>query len=261
MSIIDDYLLYMDDIGLVHDKIGQISQNGIRFTAEYLFALKRAGQLDTYNKLVIFNAYLDCEPTKGLLNRYPGNTDQEGPDDQYAALAVSKELHSDFAKDFLAYGRQAPVLGYDAMYDRQRWFSVPLMALCRLLGYKYVYNNHSPGYFNESAWMGRQPALIAHAMVCAGEPLNVFWRLAWCAGILLSANNASSQDGKVLAWFMVKASQGSRSWLMQKAVNLWIRKLKEQWPHGIGQVLQAYFVDKNQPSISHLWDEFGLDCA
>jgi len=258
MGIREDYWPYTDNWGLVHSDLASkgISQNGVRSTAEYLYALKKCGQFNIQDK-INFAAALDfCEVELGLLRRHPTSNEQDGPDNQYAALAISKELGGTFAKDWLRYGRKTPIVGYDDTYDRKKWYSKILMWVCKITGYKFNFNNNRPGYFNESAWMGRQPALIAHARVCAGENLSLFNKIVWCAGIIASARDKDSQDGKVLAWFMIKASEGRRSWLMSLATKYWTRKLSEHWDGGIGGVLSSYFTNKNHPSVIWLWDEY-----
>jgi len=259
MSIRDDYKPFTDDYGIVHCDLASkgYSQNGPRWSTEFYFALKRHQELNLHDK-THFNYILQlCQVQPGLLRRHPTSDEQEGPDDTYAALALSKELGGEFARAFLATGRDTKIIGYDETYDRKKWYSKPAMWFCKLTGYKYVYNNNRPGWFNDSAWMGRQLPLIAHAKVCAGESLHIGWRLAWCIGVLVSAFSKNSQDGKVLNWFMIKGSENSRSWLMNKVAKFWTKKLKAQWEGGIGGVLKAYFQNKEQPSIKWLWDEYG----
>jgi hypothetical protein len=256
MSIQDDYKLYTDQFGLVHSSKGDISQNGLRFTTEYLFALKRCQEpIDS-----LIPSYNACITAPGLICRHPSNPDeQEGPDDTFAILAASKELKTTFAKDWLQYGRTSLIMGYDELYDRKKWWHKLLFSVLSTFEIlKFVFNTPRPGMFNVSAWMGRQLPLVAHAKVCAGERLSFVEQLIWCMGVLFSAYDAKSQDGKSLTWFAVKASKGSRSWIMSWACRVWSRKLKEQWGEGgMGAVLKAYFGDKEQPSIKWLWGDLG----
>ena len=257
MDIRADYKSFTDQYGIVHSDKGIVDQNGPRFTAEYFYALKLSQNLNTQDKISIAAAYDFCELVPGLLRRHPTSDEQEGPDDQYAALAVSKELGGSFAKDWLSYGRTAKVLGWDDTFINTKWYSKPAYWVCKAIGYRYNFNNTRPGYWNDCSFMGRQLPLVAHAKLCANEKLGFFWRAAWCVGVILSARNASSQDGKVLAWFMIKASEGGKSWAMRKVAKYWSKKLHEQWEGGIGGVIKAYFSNKSHPSTQWLWDEYG----
>lgn len=268
MSIKESYYDYFKKYGFVTNG-DETCDNGVRFTTEFLFVLDKYGELD--QDTVDFNRELfnSCEMRPGLLRRTPEMVnDQEGPDNNYAAIAADVLLDTGYAKRFLEYGETTRVteVDYESEWGQRpinlKWGKLMLSILKFFKLNKYIYNTVIPGKFNFSAWYGRQMPMIAHAKLVVAKKekrkLPLFWRLTWCVGVCLSGKSLD-QDGKVLCWFMIKASEGVRSWIMRRFANYWSKKLKEQYPHGIGDVLNHYFGDKNQPSIKCLWDEFGYE--
>lgn len=215
MSFESDYKPYLDKWNLVQPETnGLTSDNGIRFTAECLMAATREISTELEFILDRVNAINNCQRAGywGLLVRSPENIEsQEGPDDYYAACAVGYLYKRTFAMFIYSYGVKN----------------------------NFVFNNKTPGQFSWSAWLGRQPALIAHMRHCAGQELSWLDQLAMCIGLYLAARS-TDQDGKVLSWFMVRCVKNHYR-LIDKAISYWQSKFKQQYPGGVGQVLGKYY--------------------
>lgn len=187
LDIREAYQAYTNPMGLVdnHPKDDSNSGNCILYHAHYLWVLCQWGILREVDQVIAYGVIqraLQIEP--GLYRRAePGRpycNDQIGPDDLIALASMSligPEAHS-FAKDLLQYGRQKPV-------SLAPWW-------LKWIKFHYVYNNVMPGTLlknegtelNFSAWLGRQPQLIAHFQFCAREKFPT-WRITLAAILLV----------------------------------------------------------------------------
>lgn len=198
-----------------------VSGNGLLYTAEYLIWMIYAKEYQpVIDRAYWFSVAGECLVEPGLLKRSPTHPDQQGPDDYIGAAAASYFIDQGLlAKTILEYGRTHPA----------RWKGLPV---------HYVYNNVKPGEFSSSAWLGRQPALIAHLQFCAGETPALWRQLAWAAAILMA--KPESQDDWVLSSLLVMVA-GDRTWVTRQASRRWKENFKQAWPGGLKQVLTAYF--------------------
>jgi len=229
-DIVQDYLPFRDQYGLTQPE-GTTSQNGLRFTAEYVRALVRAGSLQPERHRII-KAVRRCEIVPGLYRRSPDNNgDQEGPDDYHGLALISYYLDPDISRDILRYGR------------RERWLGIIP---------KYIFNNVNPGKWSGSAWMGRQPALIAMHKVVAGERVG-FLESIWIMGTILASDE--QQDSFVLTW-MLAIIMANRWWYVDWAIGKWQRKLKFNYALGIGQVSEEFFGHPH-PNGKWLREDYG----
>lgn len=261
MSIISENKLWQDKYGLTQDNNkGDTSQNGVRFTGQYVRSLVRHNQLIPAEAVRIADVLKSCElNSDGLLYRDPsGGGGQEGPDNTYANLYCDHALGTGFAKRWLEYGRKNRATHFDAAGEKH-WYGRPLYYLLRLFnwkGIKYVYNTQDPGGFNTSAWLGRQPTMVAQAKAVAGEELSWWDVIGTRVGFWLGANNASSQDGKVLSWFVAMTVKGKNE-KIDKSIKYWVEKFQKQWPNGVGEVLAKYWQNNGHPDIDYLQGDFG----
>lgn len=224
------YKNFIDDIGQVHPalhpKVGQ-SQNGLRWTSEYMMLLKRYGELtdadiDSYRNMVKL-----CMVEPGLLSRFPGSGEQEGPDDYYALLAACYFLGiKDIPKLILNYGRTN----------------------------NYIYNNVSPGKFTGSAFLGRQLPLVACMHYAAGETPNFFLRCALKVSLWLSSRSSGkkNQDAKALGYFQMLIATTMPEYA--GVIKTWWESLYAEFTGGMQEVLKKYFAYDEYPTVVY-WKE------
>ncbi len=261
MSVIADNKPWQDKYGLSQDNNkGKTTQNGVRFTGQYLRSLIRHNELTFAEAVRIADVLKACELNgDGLLYRDPdGGGGQEGPDNTYANIYCDHILGTGFSKRWLKYGRENRATFFDAAGEI-KWYGRPLYYLLRLFnwkGIKYVYNTENIGGFNTSAWLGRQPTMVAQAKAVVGEELSWWNVLATRVGFWLGGNNATSQDGKVLSWFVTMTLKGKCK-KIDKSIKNWVEKFKKQWPDGVGEVLDAYWQSNGHPDIKYLDGDFG----
>lgn len=253
-----DYKLYMDKYGLVHPWTHQTSENGLFYTGQYIAALDRHDCLTYEDKKSLEATYRSCERYPGLLMRDPNHfTLQQGPDDHYATLYADYMLKYGFAKRFLDYGRMYTPKGLapDSGFWTKAVYSI--LSCFGLRKVKYVYNNVDPETFSLKAFMGRFPALIATAKFVAGEKLSFFDKLAITIQLIGSAFALKKEhDLRTLMFFVVKMLKG-QSFMIDKAIKIWIINLKTVFPGGMGELLEDYFQDSEHPSVIYLENEYG----
>ena len=262
MSIRFDYERHMDQYGFVTPD-ANVCDNGVRFSTEYLFALKRHGELREEDLVKYRKLFLECELQPGLLIRRPGAiSEQESVDNTYANIAADTVLGHGYASRFLEYGQQK-VTEVDresswGQRDINRKYGAITLFVLKMFGLnKYIYNNVVPLKFNFSAWLGRQRALVSHAKLVKYGKLNPIDKFFWLLGLFLSARDATGQDSKWLSFFCIKASEGKRSFLMRQMCKYWSNKLEQQWPDGMGGVSAAYFNNPNHPTAVNMKGEYG----
>jgi len=176
-----------------------------------------------------------------LLTRHPFHhlQIQESIDDYTAALSASYLLdHGRLAKFIIRWG------------EAHRW----------------VFNNVDPlRRFTWSAWLGRFPALRAHAYFSASLPPWFWWRILWIGTVLWACRaKRMDQDAWALTWHMVKVRYNRRYFFCNLASLLWRKVFKYHWPHGFGQMISephpdgspGYFSPEH-PHAKWLRDDFG----
>lgn len=171
-----------------------------------------------------------CEVVPGLLSRHPSlhqNVHQEH-DDITAAITMSHICGGDFARRFLAHGRNGLFQNF-----------IP-----------YNFNNVEPGKFTWVTWIGRYQQVICHAQFAAGET-PPWWRKVWWMVAMIKTAIWPDQDGVVLTWMMREVAKG-RDPSCDRVIEFWEQKIPEAFPAGIGQVLQAYGW-KDHPNTRWLW--------
>jgi hypothetical protein len=261
MSIKETYDEYKDQWGMVQvNKGGAVTQNGPRFTGEYVAALIRHKELDENTKAELRGTLELIEFPEGNLHRFPTSDEQQSVDDTVATLWWSAMVDDSFAHRWLMRGQESPT-SYSSdirfPFENKWWWRKLAFPILKALGiFKYTLHTAHPGQFSFDAWLGRMPQLVAHAKFCAGWTPSFFEKLWWVAAIVMSAKKGiEDQDGKVLSWFLVKAARG-KSWMCDKAIDYWVKKFKTQSTGGIGQVLANYY-DGSHPSARALQGEYG----
>lgn len=218
---LDAWKPYTDEYGLIHDKPGNVSGNCVRYTAEFAIGMATVG-ISPELKTKLDAAFSVCQIKPGLLIRHPSKVgEREQVDDYYGALAADQFITGGrFARNFLWYGRNPE----------------------NDLGIDFTYNNINPKRFEPWAFHGRQQPLIALAQYIVNEPVPLWRRLIVWAAILHSAFR-NDQDGKVLAWFVIKGYEYTeqKDAVTDLMVWIWRRWLAKHYPGGIGHVLEAYY--------------------
>lgn len=225
------YKDFTDSIDQVHPAknppVGR-SQNGVRWTSEYMILLKRYEEC-TEEDISRYKAMVDkCMVEPGLLSRFPGSGEQEGPDNYYSLLGACVYLGiTRLPREILEYGQKN----------------------------NFIYNNINPGKFTGSAFMGRQLPLVACMYYASGKEPNAILKAALVVSLLLSANSSGmeNQDAKALGYFQLLVVQG-RSSFWDKIISYWFKKLHEEFPGGMKDVLKKYFNYDEFPT-TFLWKE------
>lgn len=230
MSLKEAYKPYTDPLGFIHPGYPENhtpSQNALRWTSEAYILMFRQDELtesdiQTYAQLVRI-----CYKEKGLLNRYPSNNEQEGPDDYHAVLAACKILNlPDLAKEILDYGR--------ANY--------------------FNYNNQTPGKFTGSAFLGRQLGLVAGMYLASNQEPNFFLKLAFKIALQISARTSvvKNQDIKTLAYFLILTAKDYKP--LEDSIKSWYDSLYKEVPNGMQGVLSIYYNNGNYPTVKYWKD-------
>ena len=247
----------MDQYGLIQPKEG-MSGNGIRYTAEYLYALHLHGYLTKDDRARYRGIYGRCLRVPGLLMRNPKNEyGQQSIDDTAALISIAPIIEMNFAGQWLTYGREKGATRIDPGSKSPRWL---LRLTVSLLGIPtpFTFNNITPGHFNLSAFLGRFQQLICHAQFAVGERPPMWRKIVWCIAVLMSALKSGKKDpdAKVMAWYLVRTAKG-HSRMCDVVAEIWKWRLQSEFPGGIGEVLGVYFGHNNHPSEAALWGEMG----
>ena len=265
MSIKKSYLNVTDNFGLIQppewhqNNRVKVSGNGARYTAEYLFALLHHNKLDNIEiqRLRKVFSSLNHPKHRGLLMRTPSNAfGQESIDNTVSALTASYILGSSFARDWLNYGKTELSTHFDTSVKRRkesRWL-FRLVSLFGLRKIKYVYNNINPGYFNNSAYLGRFGQLIAHAKFCDGATPNLLLQFWWSLSILHSMwknRKDHHADTYFLSYHLIHVAK-NKTFITRLISRIWLKWFKGRRPYGLGQVLEENYGWKSHPSAHYL---------
>ncbi len=243
-SITKDYERFTDVHGLVQadsDGVrGKTSDNGIRFTAQYVRALCRSGMMTRQIEHRIMSTLSNCVELPGLYNRYPGASHRQESHDDYRGLAlISFYTKSGIAQRILQHGR------------RHRFFGIPL----------YYYNNtdtkQKPTLAelrkkSNNAFLFRFPSLVAMLKVAAGEKLRWYHKL-WVFWDIHTSSN--EQDSFVFMW-MLAIMMKDQSWYIDSATKAWQQRLRQNYIGGIGEVLVDYYGHQH-PDGKWLLEDYG----
>jgi len=238
MKIADEFEPYRDKFGLIHPgltgptKLDGISHNGLRFLSEYVICLINHDQMTKSEETKIMNSVLLCESTHGLFRRHPYThyDSQIGIDDYIGLLTLSYYVFPIVAMRVIDYG------------DKNFW----------------VFNSVNPGQWDPSAWLGRFPALRAHAYFCAKRRPPLLWRLAWCGAVLWAMKaKRDDQDAWMLSYHLVQVV-GDNSWMCTRIAVLWKWRFRNVHPHGAGGVLKSYFNKEATGEAPHPSERFLL---
>lgn len=219
MSILDDYKPFIDRYGLVQDKPGNTSGNGVRYSSEALYVFNMPGNGD--DVIAVIRGAIDrCvnETPLWYLKRHPEGQ-PTGIDDYAGAV---------FADSMFNHGFSAALLDEGA---KQNYIYAPDL---------------DPKFF-----LGRFPQLFCIANWVAKRKPSKFQELFWMISVFQGAIH-KGQDEKVLSWMLVEIGQGRR-WIFKPLIWFWRRQLKKHYgPNGIGQVLSDYYGNPDHPNARYL---------
>lgn len=232
MTILEDYKPYIDKYGLVQDKPGNTSGNGIRYTAEAMYALLTHEDWNeeiaaTISRLCF--AIRDCKNSllfenlgtgRFYLKRHPDG-EPTTVDDYTAAIFFDFLIGDDvISKCFLDAGPKQ----------------------------NYMY---APDEGDFRFFMGRFLQLYCIANWVAGRKPSLAQEFAWFSSVLMGAFQ-DGQDEKVLSWMLVEIGKGRR-WIFKPLIWFWRKQLRKHYgPNGIGQVLSDYYGNPDHPNAKYL---------
>lgn len=245
-----DFALYTDPNGLLqlhpHPSIMD-SQNGILFTGHKMLIYSQLGILNADDQSEFESAMSTCQVPgqPGLYNRWQGNAAQEGPDDYIGIVGGSVACGSGIASQILAYGYSQVVKAGDLLkllYPTPNAWQQALITLLGWVSLRYNWNNQNPGQPSLSAWLGRQPAIVAHMQWGAGQTPALWRRLVWFVGMVFFADwkDPSSTTPKILNWQFINVAK-NKGWLEGWAAKIWYQNLAKNYPNGMKDIMTIYF--------------------
>ncbi len=216
-----DYAKFTDRFGLVQPE-GNTSDNGLRFTAQFVRALHLAGKLDTLACTEIVEIVKRCEIRPGLFRRAPNNNVQQSHDDYRGLAVISHYCDHSISRRILARGREAPIPYWFDTVDPDEFKA------------KKIFRKHM------HPWLGRFPSMIAMHKKVVGESLSCT-HLRWVKGDILKFS--LEQDGIVFVW-MLRIILGKIKSL-EEPFNEWEYNVSMEYPDGVGEVLEEYYNHKH----------------
>lgn len=168
-------------------------------------------------KEITFEGNTMIEP--GLYIRHPTKAnDQETQDDYIGLIVTNNIIGGPVGEDIYKYAQT------------RRYFL------------KYYFDNLK-GSFKPGNWFGRFPWMVALIKRGAGEKLNWFNRLGYCAYLLSDVYfNKNKQDtsGRILQWLGNSVMKGE-SKTADRCIKRWEDNIKDKYPDGyMGEVLGIY---------------------
>lgn len=242
MSIRDDFKPYVDGNNLLAPNAvspGMVrgSDNGPMYTSEYFIMLQKR-DLTCAADIADYDNRISSCMSNGMLNRAPNDVDQEGPDDYYGVMNGCIELGN---------------------------VKIPRTILWSLIkGFGFL-NNNQPGKWTGSAFMARQPWLVA-TMVSASfpslkNPLHWLARLvalplyvlsAGCLLVSCIGTDPSNTDARRLAWHQGNCNS-KVSLLCKLAYKVWLKRLYKTYPNGMNDVAGIYYQPHPDNPYSKWW--------
>ena len=227
MTLRDDIKPYLDPAGLVtvnpYKSLEDSTGNGVLYLSEYIVLLHLRKELTQSDKADFLLTMQKCMPVhQGLLHRSPTHIDQNGPDD-YAGYLTA------------CYLTQNHELASSTIrYAKAHWGFL---------------NNEVPGTyrkrdgrFNWSAFLVRQPQLIALAYWAAGKRAPL-WTALWTAVTLALAGwrkPVEDTDSHILAWMLGQVAI-KESKLCAMAYRVFDNRLRKDYAKGMQEVFKIYF--------------------
>jgi hypothetical protein len=201
--------------------------NGLLYFSLYHILLVRLGlsrpsDLDEFES-VVRTCYVPGHV--GLLRRSPTKTEeQESFDDYVAVMEAARVLNSRVRFEIYQYG-----------FSSQRLIN-------------FIYNNLSPEAFSWKAWLGRNPALVAHFRRCLGLTPSMFgftWH--YFSIVFSSVYNDSSC---LQTWLKLQAAKDD-SRLMEVEAQIWEWRLERFWKQGLKSVLEHHLGSEH--ALARYW--------
>lgn len=258
MSFLDNLKPYRDAKGFVYGPNGAGGFNICRYTSTSVVACWRKGELTDSVKMEFLATLNLLERIPGVVQRTPDNVGgHEGIDDTLTRATAYKLLdNGSYSHRFLRQGAKKALGPEDDLLDPKRsMWNKRLWKYLSWLSYMkwWNYNNIRPGEFHVSTYFGRFPFLHAHNQFALDIKPPLWKRISWLHGLL----TCNTQDKWVMSWHMMLMYQLSkkRCFMCTWAVSKWKKRLKACYPHGIGEILKAYWGD--HPINEALWDDFG----
>lgn len=239
MNIIDDYKPYHCPCGcgLIQDKPGNISGNGIRYTAEYVLALIKDN--------MSLEPVLTCEE----LDRV-GNDMAEYTEYNTATQQWYLPRHRDKYLRVTKLGEPTSIDDYVAAVFIDDWCETGFSG--ELLRNGPRQNCIFSPFTEPKYFLGRFPQLFCIANWVNGTKPSPMQELFWMLSVFQGALH-KGQDEKVLSFFLIEIGKGRR-WVFKPLVFFWKKQLKKHYGEGgLGEVLKRYYNNPNHPSVKWLW--------
>jgi len=236
VSLAGDYPYAADSSGLVSDKVdlmgtefrSRSTGNGLMYSAELSHAFHKTNHLPGE----LMSGVMGCEIEPGHWSRHSGlkrlKMPNQGPDDLYGVMLFSHLWDEEIAKRWLVEGRRK----------------------------LFMINAREPGKWRWGSWWGRFPALVAHTQFAAGEIPSLPMLAWWVSALMLAVDSPrKKQDNFAIGWAMAKVAEGKMPEI-DRYVEIFRRKFKKKFPHGMGQVRLEYGWSEYHPNVKFLWDDF-----
>jgi hypothetical protein len=213
MSIKETYDEYKDQWGMVQvNKGGAVTQNGPRFTGEYVAALIRHKELDENTKAELRGTLELIEFPEGNLHRFPTSDEQQSVDDTVATLWWSAMVDDSFAHRWLMRGQESPT-SYSSdirfPFENKWWWRKLAFPILKALGiFKYTLHTAHPGQFSFDALVR-----LARAMAILKERSHTQNRTA--TGVIFQKRVA-----KLGEWLAAAAIDESNKEALTEAISL-----------------------------------------
>lgn len=250
---------YKDADGLMQID-GSVSQNGVLFSAEYVYALEgiKKRLTNEEDKILLTNeanairkACDACLKDGAFLFRSVKRPDEYDSMDNYTAYVSLKLTEGDTtaASEMIRIGEAGvkDIHNEDPDPRTKKYFE-----LAKIIGFgkaRYVFNNQAPSKFCFFSWYGRSPAMVGYIKQAAKKS-GFFNDLSVLVGQLttLFQKNRNDLDPRKLAYV---AWQGNRDMNLFYKLGYWLfmRKIKKDYPGGITEVYQMYYSDQKHPLI------------
>lgn len=231
-KIFIDYNQYRDKFGLQQPSNDySTSENGIRFTAQYLIAIIRRKLFLPMEKVRLRIVIESCFRKPGLLMRSPENPRRDAIDNHVALGVLAKFLNPQWAVDVIEYGRK----------------------------HRGFYDSITPNKPRISAFLWRHPQLFMHLKLAARPKKKFFiwpWEyLVWCV-CLVGASKTRDQDSRSLTVMLCLVACGY-SRFTDFLIRRFVRGFRKSYARGWGQLLGEYYQNPNHPDVTYLDQYFG----
>jgi hypothetical protein len=230
--------------------------NGLLYTAEACTIMQLQNVSYDRNDIATGLPHWQVEGHPGLYRHAPENKmDPEGPDDYIGlgALAGVCGFHQ-VARDILNYGKpddQALLLAgfnLNPVSQGKECYASLRKGITPTGFIPYNYNNVDPGKFTLATWLGKEPAIITHLKLGAGDRPTGSELAIWSAALLYSGESGlsdpphSNQDRWLQSWLMVLTYEMAHyhSGDADAAVDKWWNLLYQRYPGGIQQTMTEY---------------------